>query len=229
MDKVTDEIKQIGLKHKKIRKIVLFGSRARGDNTPASDYDIAVFCDNTDISEEINISNDIDNIKTLHKIELVFIKEKHLDTEFYKNIIKDGVIIMNKFQIKLNNYTKALARLHEAIEDAKTINNLTVRDGVIHRFEFTAELAWKTVREYLIAEKVTGVNTPKSVMREAFNAGIVSDEEGWIKILDDGNSTSHIYDETDAAEIYNRICSRHINLFDDLQKKLSEVDVITET
>ncbi len=58
-------------------------------------------------------------------------------------------------------------------------------------------------------------------MREAFNISIISDDEGWIKILDDRNSTSHIYDETDAAEIYNRICSEHINLIDALQKKLT--------
>lgn len=225
MDKVTDEIKNAALKYKKINKVMLFGSRARGDNNSTSDYDIAVFSDNMDFSEEARFTTDIDNIKTLHKIDLVFIKERHFNTELYRNIMKDGVTIMDKFQIKFNNYTNALSRLHEAISDSKKIDNLTVRDGVIQRFEFTAELAWKTIREYLLSEQLTDINTPKSVMREAFKANIIADSEGWIKILDDRNSTSHVYDEDDALEIYNRICSNHINLFDDLQKKLSDLTV----
>lgn len=117
MDRITDEIKGIAQKYKSINKVVLFGSR--GDNNSASDYDIAVFSDNTDASEETRFAEDIDNIKTLHKIDIVFIKERHLNTELYRNIIKDGVTITDKFQIKLNNYTKALARLHEGIDASK--------------------------------------------------------------------------------------------------------------
>lgn len=98
-----------------------------------------------------------------------------------------------------------------------------MRDGVIQRFEFTAELAWKTIREYLLSEQIININTPKSVMREAFKAGIISDSDGWIKILDDRNSTPHIYDEEDAAEIYNRICVNHITLFDSLKNKLTDL------
>lgn len=53
MDKVLNEISRIALDYD-INKVVLFGSRARGDNTPKSDYDIAVFAHNMDISEQTN-------------------------------------------------------------------------------------------------------------------------------------------------------------------------------
>ncbi|MCC8014983.1 MAG: nucleotidyltransferase substrate binding protein [Eubacterium sp.] len=51
----------------------------------------------------------------------------------------------------------------------------------------------------------------------------MSDSDGWISILDDRNSTSHIYDDEDAAEIYNRICVNHITLFDSLKNKLTDL------
>ena len=44
-----------------------------------------------------------------------------------------------------------------------------MRDGVIQRFEFTAELAWKTTREYLLTLEIMDINSPKQVIKEAFN------------------------------------------------------------
>ena len=130
---------------------------------------------------------------------------------------------MDKFQIRLDNYKKALFLLHEAIEESRFNMSKTLRDGLFHRFEFTAELAWKTVREYLLQQEILDINSPKSVMSEAYNNRIVTDELGWLQILRDRNSTSHIYDEEDAQEIYKRIISSHILLFDKLKEKLTIV------
>ena len=57
-------------------------------------------------------------------------------------------------------------------------------------------------------------------MREAFNNNVIEDDEGWIQILDDRNSTAHIYDEDDANAVYERIISVHIKLFDELLEKM---------
>ena len=222
-DYVMEQIRNVSLKYKNINKVVLFGSRARGDNTPNSDYDIAVFSNTMEHAEESKFLNDIDNIKTLSKIDVVFIKERHIGSDLYKNIMKDGVTVMDKFQTKLENYKNALARLHESIEDSeKFADNLTFRDGVIQRFEFTAELAWKTIREYLLSEKVANINSPKSVMREAYHMNVITDEDGWIQILDDRNATSHIYDEQEATSIYKRIAAEHLPLFDKLLDTLTQ-------
>ena len=127
---------------------------------------------------------------------------------------------MDKFQIKFNSYQKFLARLHESIGKADEYNDLTFRDGVIQRFEFTTELAWKTIREYLLIHEVSDINTPKSVMSAAFSADIITDEQGWLSILRDRNSTSHIYDEADADRIYQSIITEHIKLFDEVKDVL---------
>ncbi|MCB2291307.1 HI0074 family nucleotidyltransferase substrate-binding subunit [Clostridium sp. CS001] len=46
-----------------------------------------------------------------------------------------------------------------------------------------------------------GLNAPKTVLREAFSAGIIKDDELWLAMLNDRNSTSHIYSEQLAIEI----------------------------
>ena len=113
--------------------------------------------------------------------------------------------------------------MHESLEEARTTDSLTVRDGVIQRFEFTTELAWKTAREYLLALEVSDINNPKNVMSEAFRNQLITDEAGWLQILRDRNATPHMYDDKDAADIYHRIASAHIRLFDELLHKLQTV------
>lgn len=179
------EIKRIALKYGAVQKVVLFGSRARKDNTEYSDYDIAVFSDNT--QQNVSFQNELEEIATLNKIDVVFITKKHKGTPLYENIKKDGIDIMNKFQTKLHNYENALLRLHESIEESKTSSSLTLRDGVIWRFEFTTELAWKTAREYLLSLEIMDINSPKTVMREAFHNGLIQNEAGWLQLLQTKN------------------------------------------
>ncbi len=222
-DLVITQIKTVVSKYKAIQKVVLFGSRARQDHTPQSDYDIAIFAPAMTEAEQALFLDEIKSIDTFHKIDVVCIKERHKDMELYHNIQRDGVILMDKFTTKLNNFQNAVARLHEALEEAKSSDSLTVRDGVIQRFEFTAELAWKTAREYLLTLEISDINNPKAVMSEAYHNQLITDESGWLQILRDRNSTSHIYDEEEATEIFHRIATTHIGLFDELLNKLQVI------
>ena len=202
-------------------KAILFGSRARGDSTRKSDYDIAFIL--PDMSDDNKILNELEDFDTLCKIDAVFLESLGGDDEPIKNIRKDGIVLMDKFQTKFNNFKNALATLEEAVSDFDKTALLSVRDGVIQRFEFTAELAWKTVREYLIDEGIAEINTPKSVMKAAFSTNLIDDENGWIGILSDCNATSHIYDEDEADKIFERIRSNHIALFTKLSNTLSDI------
>ena len=204
-------------------KAVLFGSRARNDNTPKSDYDIAFVLPDMADDTKNKILNELEDIDTLYKIDAVFLESLDSDDELTKNIRKDGIVLMDKFQTKFNNFKNALAALEEAVSDFDKTALLSVRDGVIQRFEFTADLAWKMVREYLIDEGIAEINTPKSVMKAAFAANLVDDEGGWIQILNDRNATSHIYDEDEANKIFERIRSKHTALFTKLSDSLSDI------
>lgn len=91
MDNVLEQIKQVALKYK-VEKAVLFGSRARGDHTPVSDYDIAVFGEALSALDKAHFSDAIEEIHTLKKIDVVFVNEA-LEDGLLKNIKKEGVII----------------------------------------------------------------------------------------------------------------------------------------
>lgn len=108
--------------------------------------------------------------------------------------------------LDLNN---AINRLEEAIEDSKKIELSTLKDGVIQRFEFTVELSWKALKNYLNSEGIDTAITPKSSVREAFKIEIIENVNTWIEMLDDRNLTSHIYNQLIADEIYERIVNQY--------------------
>ena len=129
---------------------------------------------------------------------------------------------MSDFQTKADNYKKAVNRL-ESIKEYDETHSDSVRDGAIQRFEFCIELAWKTIREYLLDQGFSDLNSPKSVMREAYAYHVIDDEKLWISALGDRNLTSHVYDEKTADDIYLRICGSYIHIFKKLIDKLSEI------
>ena len=96
----------------------------------------------------------------------------------------------------------------------------SARDGVIQRFEFCTELAWKSAREYLLEEGYTDINSPKAVMKEAYSSNLIDDEKIWVELLYSRNLTSHIYDEGTASEIYYNIRDKYTLLFKKLIEKL---------
>lgn len=132
---------------------------------------------------------------------------------------------MVKIENKLKNFTAANKRLHEAVTAYKNDpNNTLYRDALIQRFEFTFELAWKTIAAVLTEQgiKLT-ILSPKAVIKEAYNAGYITDEEIWLRLLEDRNLMSHTYDEATAAEIAANVCryySKELNvLLNSLSKK----------
>ncbi|MPN13190.1 hypothetical protein SDC9_160510 [bioreactor metagenome] len=90
-DTVLQKIKEIAMKHE-IKRVILFGSRARGDNSDVSDYDIAIHASSLTELEKTLFYHDIDEIETLKKIDIVYI-DAETDKEFLYNISRDGVII----------------------------------------------------------------------------------------------------------------------------------------
>lgn len=91
MDRVLESIKDISLQYK-VEKVVLFGSRARGDNSPVSDYDIAIFENHLSALDKARLRDDIDEIETLKKIDIIFVQENFTD-ELMESIKRDGVIL----------------------------------------------------------------------------------------------------------------------------------------
>lgn len=118
---------------------------------------------------------------------------------------------------KFNNFQNALARLNEGIAKYNEADELA-GDGLIQRFEFTFELAWKTLKVIFEDEGLTGLNSPKSVLREAFAADLIQDEELWLTMLSDRNLTVHIYSQQLAKEICRNIQEKYVFALEGLLK-----------
>ena len=125
---------------------------------------------------------------------------------------------------KIKDLENAVSRLDEAIKDSKKIELSTLKDGVIQRFEFALELSWKILKTYLVNEGIDCVNTPKSVVREAYKAGIIKSGEIWIEMIDDRNLTSHIYSQSMADDIYLRITKKYFKELELLFYYLKEMN-----
>ena len=127
---------------------------------------------------------------------------------------------MTRFEQRREDYFNALERLKEAVKQG---DSDIIIDGILHRFEFTFELAWKTVKDYLEYLGISNkVGSPREIIQTGYKQGIIEDGESWIKMMLSRNSLSHIYDEKTSREIYEYIVSEYIDLFENLKKKLNE-------
>ena len=126
---------------------------------------------------------------------------------------------MSDYRVKLTNFHNAMSRLKEGVQKWDEADDLA-RDGLIQRFEFTFELAWKTLKTCFEEEGLIGLNSPKTVLREAYAAGLLKSEELWLAMLQDRNSTAHIYSEQVAVQICRRIQERYLDAFAELIEQL---------
>lgn len=131
---------------------------------------------------------------------------------------------MRSIDFKYMNLKKAYSRLKE-VSDLYDGKNDIIRDSLIQRFEFTYELTHKTLREFMKYLGVTLENSfPRTIFKKAYVNNLISDDKVWINLLEDRNSTSHIYNENLDDEVANRIVKYYVDaigeLVDNLEKLL---------
>src|SRR5579872_5624048 len=99
-----------------------------------------------------------------------------------------------RWKQRAQSFGRAVALLRDALKDGPAPLNDLEKEGTIQRFEYTVELAWKTLKDYLEESGVqlTSV-TPKSVVKAAFAARLIPDGQLWIDILEKRNLLSHKY------------------------------------
>lgn len=122
---------------------------------------------------------------------------------------------------RFENYCKALGQLNEAIEimNEKQLSNLE-KQGVIQSFEYTHELAWKTLKDFLLSRGTVDLFGSRDVVRESFQLGLIENGEIWMEMIKSRNLTSHTYNETTADEIITLIHDHYFSEFVLLYDKL---------
>ncbi|MBI4656597.1 MAG: nucleotidyltransferase substrate binding protein [Elusimicrobia bacterium] len=106
-----------------------------------------------------------------------------------------------------SRYVDVLKSLNTLDEILKGSFSIIVRDAAIQRFQYTFEALWKFLKQYLQEKEGKICNSPKSVFREIFSIGFLTEEETvkCLKMTDDRNDTVHTYKEEVAKAIYGRI------------------------
>ena len=105
MDKTIEQVKQLAHRYG-VPKLVLFGSRARGDHHVRSDYDFAVW--GCTAQQRAQFSDAVENdLDSLYSVDLVFVSE-HTDAALLENIEKDGICLLDRYNTKFENLTNAV-------------------------------------------------------------------------------------------------------------------------
>jgi len=130
-----------------------------------------------------------------------------------------------RWKQRFQNYKKALVTLKNAVELAaeRDLSDLE-KQGVIQGFEFTFELAWNVMKDYLEEQGINGIIGSKNAIRHAFNNGLIDNGEVWMDIVNDRNLASHIYDEETAEKIFAAIKNTYYFEFNKLADKMNTLE-----
>ncbi len=122
-----------------------------------------------------------------------------------------------RWEQRFQNFDRSVSLLREPM--ARGVDHLSMleKEGVAHRFELLVELAWKTMKDFLEHEgAVIQPATPRAVIKAAFAAGMISDGQVWIDMLDHRNLLSHTYDAATFEQVIVAIRDRYLAAIGDL-------------
>lgn len=123
-----------------------------------------------------------------------------------------------RWQQRFANYQKALAQLQKFIAKGE-LNELEIQ-GLIQCFEYTHELAWNVMKDYLTEQGVQNLFGSKNASKEAFRLGLIHDSTYWAEMIEDRNKSVHTYNEATAKHIMQNITKHYVHLFHSFEQKM---------
>jgi nucleotidyltransferase substrate binding protein (TIGR01987 family) len=130
-----------------------------------------------------------------------------------------------RWRQRFQSFGKAYAQLSAATELAqqRRLSDLE-QQGLIQAFEFTHELAWNTLKDFLESRGATGLYGSRDVTREAFTKGLIEDGDEWMAMIAARNRSRHTYNEKTADEIATAILSSFAPRFSAMLAKFTDLD-----
>ena len=125
---------------------------------------------------------------------------------------------------RLSNFGKAMRQLKNAVDLAneRELSELE-RQGLIHAFELTHELAWNVMKDYFFDQGNSEIRGSKDATREAFSTDLIENGEEWMNMIKSRNKTSHTYNLATAKQIAEAIIDNYIDLFEAFYQKMEEI------
>ena len=126
-----------------------------------------------------------------------------------------------RWKQRFHNYRKALATLKSAVELAASrgLSDLE-KQGLIQCFEFTFELAWNVLKDYLTDQGIIGIIGSKGAVRHAFEKELIDNGQVWMDMIEDRNLASHVYDEETAEKLAAAITGIYFPQFSIMAEKM---------
>ncbi len=127
-----------------------------------------------------------------------------------------------RWKQRFQNYQRALETLNQAVRltRERPLSDLE-RQGLIHGFEFTHELVWNMLKDFLEDKGVTGLIGSRDATRMAFKNGLIEDGETWMDMIRERNLSSHTYNPDIAARIADNILTRYYPVFHQLAETMA--------
>lgn len=128
-----------------------------------------------------------------------------------------------RWQQRFSNFKRALLQLGAAVElsQQRALSPLE-KQGVIQAFEFTHELAWNVLKDYLADQGNQDIRGSKDATREAFKVGLIADGEQWMAMIQSRNLSSHTYDEHTADRVVDAVVVHYTRLFFALKNEMEK-------
>ena len=130
-----------------------------------------------------------------------------------------------RWKQRFQNFDRAFVLLRSAFEEKElSAFSMLEQEGIIQRFEYTYELAWKTIKDYLQdnGNAIIPEITARSVIKEAYIAKIIEDGQVWIDMMLHRNILSHCYDFTKFQEVLKAINAHYLAALSALHEWLME-------
>ncbi len=128
-----------------------------------------------------------------------------------------------RWKQRFDHFQKALQEFTEAVNLAhqRSLSKLETQ-GLIQAFEFTHELSWNVMKDFIAAHGDMTIIGSRDATREAFQKGLISEGQIWMDMIKSRNLTSHTYNEDVALDIADRIIHQYSARFKDFEKKMLE-------
>ncbi len=123
-----------------------------------------------------------------------------------------------RWQQRQENFNKVFAHLEQALTVGEP--DILQQAGIIQFFEMTFELSWKMLKDYLEEQGFEQLNSPRTVLKKAFEVGLIADGHAWLQILQDRNLMAHTYDENTAVVVTQLIHYTYYPLFAALHQRM---------
>lgn len=128
-----------------------------------------------------------------------------------------------RWRQRFENFSRAVVLLRSALERGPEALNDLEKEGAVRRFEYTVELAWKVLKDFLESSGAQLASvTPKSVVKVSFAARLIADGQLWIDMLDHRNALFHKHDPTLLGPGLEAIRARYLPALEALHRYLEE-------